>query len=109
VDEPSQHVTPSDADSFGRRRWIALRLRRFELETPMRPGPVVVGGVGAEHPVGHRNWTRARTTDIERTAVVGGLINEYRGEAALSGTQGLRPPFLSSCGSAGGNPQWPKA
>ena len=25
----------------------------------------------------------------------------------MNGTEGLRPPFLSSCCSAGGNPHWP--
>src|SRR5918995_1797101 len=49
VDEPAQHVAPSDADPFGRRSRVAPRLRRLEFETPMGPGLVVVGGVAAKH------------------------------------------------------------
>src|SRR5918994_5293196 len=49
VDEPAQHVAPSDADPFGRRSRIAPRLRGLEFETPMAPGLVVVGHVLAKH------------------------------------------------------------
>lgn len=54
VYDPSQHVTPSDADPYGRTPTEGgaeslLRLRRSELETPRGPGPVVVDDVGAKH------------------------------------------------------------